>query len=296
MILVKNKLNTLLYWFFWEPRKKFFRFFYCSRNWALHSKADYQSGVLDVFIIAYNKPQLITENIKRLKELFAEPFNLIIVDNSDISAQAAEILRICKIEKIEYFRIKTQKRFTLSASHSLAMNWTYKKIIKNRRPKYFGFLDHDLFPISNVSLTDKLESQTIYGAIHYAINKLNKKFWEEKTPQYWYLWAGFCFFNYDKVQNVKVNFDTLVFEENSFDTGGANYISLYKNMDKSNIAFARIQFITVLNKFGVQRINNNWIHIGNGSYWRNDGFEYDLELILNEFEGERKSQATSNSQ
>ena len=45
-----------------------------------------------------------------------------------------------------------------SYSHAAALNWTYKHVVKNRKPTYFGFIDHDLFSVKNIDVKSLLKT------------------------------------------------------------------------------------------------------------------------------------------
>jgi hypothetical protein len=98
----------------------------------------------------------------------------------------------------------------------------YYHIIKKRQPRYFGFIDHDLFPIKAISLSQKLESHPVDGHLV-----------QEKN--YWYLWAGLCFYQFDFVKNKKMDFLPTKVQNIYLDTGGGNWHTIYSKMDVNKV-------------------------------------------------------------
>ena len=130
---------------------------------------------------------------------------------------------------INYLKQPAQPFFRLSSSHGLALNWVYTYLIRRRKWQYFGFIDHDVFPISHVNLITKLSNNVFYGVRHYAVSSLNRSIWDNNTPYYWYSWPRFAFFNYELVKNIKYDFMPKVLNGRFFDTGGGLFQELYPN-------------------------------------------------------------------
>jgi hypothetical protein len=63
----------------------------------------------------------------------------------------------------------------------------------------FGFIDHDIFPIKPYSLLHKIGNQDFYG-------RLIDRTPENNNRKLWYLWAGFCFFQFERIKHLKMNF------------------------------------------------------------------------------------------
>lgn len=88
---------------------------------------------------------------------------------------------------------------------------------------------------------------------------------------YWYLWAGFCFFNYENIKDYAINFSTTIIDNIRLDTGGANFNGLYKNLNKNDIRFPTHQYIDLREGNSIQsqkvEIIGDWLHSFNGSYW-----------------------------
>lgn len=224
---------------------------------------------VDLIVIAFNNEKVIELQIMRLSKYFKDPYELIIVDNSNDETKASVILDICVRNKTGYIRLPMQNKFKISASHALALNWAYRNVIKKRQPKYFGFLDHDVFPIKPVGIKQHLEKQKFYGLKHYAISSSNPNIWDRNTPAFWYLWPGFSFYNFNEIKNIRnIDFLPLHIHDSFFDTGGANWLSLYSLENTANLAFAQWEREQCADGDIVDIIDRAWVHTMNGSDWR----------------------------
>jgi hypothetical protein len=50
-----------------------------------------------------------------------------------------------------------------SVSHAMALNYLYDNYVSVSHAQYFGILDHDIFPIAPVQISDKLQNQPFLG-------------------------------------------------------------------------------------------------------------------------------------
>ncbi len=192
---------------------------------------------LIVVTIAFNNIEILEIQFEYLKRFLDDPFNHVIADNSNKEEYSKRIEIFCIKNKISYIKIPKNPLTGVraSGSHGVALNWCQRNIIKKYKPKYYGFLDHDIFPIKKVSLVGNL-SRGFYGAVR------NKK------HPYWYIWPGFSFFNYSKVKNYSFNFfpyhagsDGSIF----LDTGGSNYFSIFKKIGKESIQEAKSKLVNL---------------------------------------------------
>ena len=104
------------------------------------------------------------------------------------------------------------------------MSWIYSNVIKTLKPKIFGFIDHDLIPVSPIDFSKAINSRHFYGRI------------TGNKSGYWSLWAGYCLFDFNYLENKKINF--LYDFTRGLDTGGRNWESLYSIFQKNELDFA----------------------------------------------------------
>lgn len=182
-------------------------------------------------VVAFNNPELIELQHEKLVTHLTHPFDYIVVDNSSDTKVSDQLRALCEAKNISYILLPKNPLTGIrtSGSHGIALNWCYRNIIQRYKPTYFGFLDHDLFPLQDVSLAEKLHTG------FYGIKK-------KRPKNFWYLWPGFSFFTYETVKDISINFfpyhggqDGSIF----LDTGGANYPLLYKHLKEGDFAEAQ---------------------------------------------------------
>jgi len=219
-----------------------------------------------LFSVAFNDMYLIKHQYFSLKKQLTCEHAYVVFDNStDLDARIA-IETFCVENQIQYYALPPNPFSTKSASqsHAISLNFIFYKYIKKIKPKYFAILDHDIFPIKNINyeeIFDSLEKQGIYGL------RQNRK-------GIWYLWPGYCFFNYDKIADKKINFSP----QDGGDTGAGNWECVYKLLNDKNLTFASpSEYVnTAFNcSENIQRdcyeiIDKRWLHIINASGWKVD--------------------------
>ncbi len=221
--------------------------------------------------IAFNNLDILRIQYEHLTKYLVNPFDHIIADNSNNLEKSKAIKLYCMENNISYVKIPCNilTGIRASGSHGLALNWCYQNIIRKYKPAYFGFVDHDLFPIKTVSVIEKMRSG-FWGIVR-----------DRKQP-FWYFWPGCSFFDYSIYKNKSFDFspyhagpDGLIF----LDTGGSNYYSICKNTDRATIGEASRFLVDITTKkqwvvgtstqntFEV--IDSQWLHIRQIS-WRTE--------------------------
>ena len=208
------------------------------------------------FCIAYNTPWCIEVMIASWRR-FVTGAQLVIIDNSSRADARAEIAALCSLSGVPYLALPKNPEWSLLRSHALAMNWIYYNIAVPLAPHIFGFLDHDCFPMRPFDLTEQFSANQFYG--------LKKT--SPTHPERWSLWAGFCFFRYDSVRGLPLDFKHRV--EHQLDTGGGNWKPLYGNSLPSDLREAVITMqsfpeIQIPDLF--MTIENIFLHVGGASY------------------------------
>jgi len=198
---------------------------------------------------------------------------LLVADNSRDHAKASKIKEICLSYQVSYVRLPSNGTRHVNRSHSMAMEWVYRKLIKILDPDFFGFIDHDLIPVAQVGLKKKIQHQDFYGLLRPGGEN-------HEDPDAWSLWAGYCFFNNAKLR--KRGFSFMYDFSRGLDTGGGNYEKIYRNYSRDAIQFCPL-YGNVLSvpELGqvreVQQIDEEWYHIGSVSY--NNNIENKIDAI-----------------
>lgn len=206
-------------------------------------------------VIAFEQPKVL-EWLFSLGTNNLKDFQLMVFDNSRNVEIRGVIKDLCDEWSIPYLSLPIIRSRHPNRSHGLAMTWVFHRIIKKIQPSNFGFLDHDMYPISPVCLMELIPpKQDFYGLLN-------------ESKDYWNLWAGYCFFKFSAVSDKPLNF--LYDFSRGVDTGGRNWPNLYQAHDKIITKFAsrRAPMLT----FGdnvqskIQLIDDVWVHVGGVSY------------------------------
>jgi hypothetical protein len=226
---------------------------------------------LDIVTVAFNNASLIESQIDLLQKNLTDKFFFTVADNSNNIQASKAIQCACATKKIGYIKLPKNPWRQANLSHSVTLNWLFYNFIKPRQAEYFGFIDHDIFPIKNTSILNRFSSEKImYGQM---IEKKGKYL----TP--WYLWAGFCFFKFQNICNKKLNFSAILHislkEIIGLDTGGANWIPLYSQVDKSKVSIAN-----VLSDDNFVRVDS-WAHLEKASFKTTQEIKTFLEKLNN---------------
>ncbi len=221
------------------------------------------SNRLDLATIAFNNPTVIEHQICLVRKYIQGNYNYIVADNSTDKAASQQIKQLCQNANVPYIRLPKNRLGIISASysHAASLNWVYQKIIKLHRPTYFGFIDHDLFPIRPISIDEKLKTAPLYGKV---VTRENL----------WYLWAGLCFFRFDFVENANVDFLPTTVEKIYLDSGGGNWNDIYSKFDSAQLppCDVRLEQLREGDNYHsdfVQYMDDCWLHLINGSNWAN---------------------------
>lgn len=232
-------------------------------NYPNHQLAD-----LLIMTVAFNNLHTIELQNQFLRKYLTDNYFYVVIDNSSHRASSEAIRIYCQANRIGYVRPFLRLYRTGSKSHGSALNWAYHYFVQKSHFRYFGFIDHDLYPVKKTSILSYLERQPIYGLLQERIEK-------------WYLWAGFCFFDQIYLQDKKVNFFP---QQGVVDTGGMNYYSLYKYLDRDLLEFPQQTYRKITASPIVQEGNieflSDWLHTFNASGWLafNNASEREVEV------------------
>lgn len=226
--------------------------------------------------ISFNKTFLIEQQIRLIKKNIKDRNRChIVIDNSSSREKRKEIRELCQREQVPYVSMPfnfMQKVYKHPCyAHGLSMNWVYRNVVSKIKPKYFGYLDHDIFPIEQFNLSERMGGMPFFGRV---IDRSSEA--KNRTKEFWFLWAGYCFFSYEFVRNKKMNFSPCAVDGVYLDTAGSIYKSIYKDYPLADLPFEVAVEERKIEGYGdydnfVQMIDSAWIHAINGSGWRKIG-------------------------
>jgi hypothetical protein len=178
----------------------------------LHAIRERIFGKRVLVTIAFSDPEAIAWQTALIRRYVRHDVHLV-ADNSLDDASSAEIRLIAERGGGDYLRLpRCPER--ASRGHGLALNWVWRNVIEPGRPASFGFLDDDLFPLATDDPFAPLGAQPFYGLVRYAGTR-------------WYLWAGYCMFDFSVVRSKPLDFRQDWFI--GLDTGGRNWGALYRH-------------------------------------------------------------------
>jgi hypothetical protein len=229
--------------------------------------SDAPANECDVYVIAFNNPLLVEYQIKTFRAFFKTPHNLIIVDNNNgLHAKASrQVFEICERENVIYLQApaniyQQENHFDPTMKLGTTMNWLYLNCVRTRRPKYFGYMDQDCFPIAGFDIRPALDARGMYGRVVRS----------QKVPA-WTLHVTVNYYRYDFVSPYILDFRA---QHNLYlDTGSANFPILYKQFDPDQYEIKQQTFryaeADVNRKDSVQHyeiLDDVWFHMGASSH------------------------------
>lgn len=257
-----------------------------STNLYVHSP----KSVLDIITIAFNNAKTIDYQIRLIKKNLKDSYDHIVADNSNLLEKRNEILSTCEKHNVRYVSIP-RNPFQLNASHAAAMHWVYKNVVRPRNRPYFGFIDHDIYPLEPCSVVDRMKCG-IYGRVTPAYGPNEQVTIVSDKQPYWSLWAGFYFLKSEllsKLSVYKINFFPKFTDNGLYlDTGGMLWDTILKDIpyprelaSYSNRRFRETQGGNIHTDF--YEILDEWIHIGNLSEWhKTENKDSYFEKLLSE--------------
>lgn len=217
----------------------------------------------DLFTVAFNNSEFIKYQILSLRKNYVMPYRYTVFDNSNKDKCAEEIEKVCKQYGCKYIKLPQQdSNIDVANSHGTALNWIWKNYMSQSSARYFGILDHDIFPVIPFDIRDYINGQELFGYV-----RKNEKNVFIKQGR-WYLWPGFTFFDANYVHGKELNF--CPDWNHGLDTGGKNYFLLYKNVELNTLRVTeshekRIDRSCGAYWGGYEEFDCGWIHMWNGS-------------------------------
>lgn len=215
---------------------------------------------------------MIEYQVKLIRKFVTDKFTHIIADNSSDIKVRSKIFELCQNLDVLYVSVP-EHGFSKNESHGAAMHWIYKNVIKKRNSRYFGFIDHDIFPTNCYSIIKKLQNK-LYGRVLVT----DYRSFEDPAVNinYWSLWAGFCFYHSDLLNKRNVysfNFFPKVTMYGVLDTGGGLWKSVYRRIPFPG-ELAKFQYVKYRHTGDRQYHSDyyehidDWVHMMNLSEWK----------------------------
>lgn len=200
---------------------------------------------IEFYILCYNSLFCCDYQIKCINQFCKDKFKIIIFDSNlginPIDSTQKELL--CKEKNIEFITLPNNNLFNNPINPSMLLghklNCLYYDYVLKRNPKYFAFIDQDMFMIKPFSIIERLDKFGMWGDVmevdnypksggHNGMEKQNIN----ENP--WVLHPWLSFYKLDFVKPYKLNFLPGGNNENGdlhFDTGGENYEAFIRKLD-----------------------------------------------------------------
>lgn len=211
--------------------------------------------VLDLVSVAFNNDRVIRHQHRLLLKNLQDRFCYTVADNSSDAQTRHRLRAFCAAEGIAYLALPPFQAPDGSASHGQALNWLWRNYIKPRKPRYFGFLDHDVFPVYPTAVVPWLKRFPVFGRY-------------QERGDLWYLWPGLCFYRYDFCRRKPLDFRPVP----TLDTGGGNWKPLYSHLRHLPVPNVFHRYSALFDGGDKQRDHieyfGDWLHTINASGWK----------------------------
>lgn len=224
---------------------------------------------IELFVVGFGRPDLLREQKRLLDKYLKDPFGICLIDNTP-EPECAHMEAVCRELSIGYLRSPSAKHL-----HPEALNFAALHVTRSTAP-FFGFLDHDVFPIRTTTLIDKIKSAGFYGV------------GQRHAPTgHSYLWPGFSFFSSEWLNGRQLNFEGIRGEHkrDDGDCGSMNW-PLFSEEEWENVhsMIHGYQVIREPDGYGLQSTGveflGDWLHLTNASHWMEIPNPDERDLIL----------------
>ncbi len=241
--------------------------------------------MIKIFTYAFNNPKYLEYQIKAFKKFMTEPYDFCCVDNA-IASDIRHQLRQISINNGIRYQINQKPDHSLHGlSHYSALQWSYNTLMVNQQDTCV-MVDHDMFPIHPISISELLDGALIAGApqsryhvqyLHPSLmvfkmgelpNKETISFYGGKIDDLNVDIGGELHYYFTKNPGVKVRFlpSYLINEANQNMHIIPSELHQFYNRD--------YLFEIVDNKFLHTRLGSNWIYIEKSEFIKRDNLIY----------------------
>ena len=199
---------------------------------------------MEFYILTHNNLFCAEYQIKTIQRFCKDPFIIHIIDSNcgEYPDVSAKLSGICKESNVDLLKMPNELAMAAHGSYLLGikLNYVYNTFVKRQAPKYFAFLDQDMFMYKPFSIIPFLEKHGMWGDVMEVDNvvspTLDKK---DVVDGPWMIHPWLSFYKFDFVKDFQLDFMPCRFGNGNFDTGGKmweNFVSK-QGLDKKTYWF-----------------------------------------------------------
>ena len=265
MKIIRRIKNEYIWYKLWRDSTRYYKL-RCSKV-DMNDKPS--EDFCDLATVTFNNTEVVEYQIRTLQRFFTFPYRYTVFDKSTEEEKADEIHTICKSHNVGYVRLPKQEFIPKgfgSYSHGIACNYLFYNYIQNGGGKYFGLLDHDIFPVEKFDISEYLEKQFFYGIKHR-----------------YYIWPGFFFIRMSHIRKTKLDFRPSLWLHG--DTGACNRYRLFRNVDFTKYEMPSDKKILFdddkdIFEYGYSYFSCGWIHCWNASNYMGKDIQLKMKRIF----------------
>jgi len=203
-----------------------------------------EQNFIEFYILTYNNTFCAEYQIKTIRAFCKDDFKITIIDSNcgEFENQSKELYDLCTNEDIELLKMPNEYKLdNLIGSYRLGhkLNYLFEHLVKKRKPKYFAFIDQDMFMFKDFKIIHFLDKYGMWGDVDEPNNHKSPSIYKkDMIDELWHMHPWLLFFKLDFVINENLNFipdDT----NGGTDTGGSLRESLIqkKQLNKKDYWF-----------------------------------------------------------
>lgn len=182
--------------------------------------------MMEIFIFAFNRPDLLELQVRCLKKFLLNDFNINVIHDTRKNEYVEEFMNSCQTiretihDSIFYHQHFSSEGLSSSEYHCRSLQWVQDTLVKFVKPSICLFLDHDMFLIDDLDLVKEMKNVDIMGL-------------KQTRGHIQYIWPGLVAFKSDSFKTIDWSCKNV--ESQQLDTGGGTYTILrdenilYKN-------------------------------------------------------------------
>jgi hypothetical protein len=186
---------------------------------------------IEFYILIHNNTFCAEYQIKTIRHFCKDPYKITLIDSNcgAFESKSTELKMLCFKENIELLQLPNDLEMEStppSIRLGLKLNYVYETFVKSRKPRYFAFVDQDMFPYMDFQKIPFLDKYGMWGDVDEPDkNKSPSIYKNDMIDGPWHLHPWLSFFKLDYVINEKLDFTP---RENT-DTGGSLWTSFIQN-------------------------------------------------------------------